>query len=99
MKRFFVIFGSIILVVSVLFIHQTRWGISVSEAEVYLETYYEGKIENEISGYKSMGPEEFFSGSIQGWEYPEIFPSDKDEDYCQAFVFLSLNNYSLLSHF
>lgn len=94
MKKKLIIFATIIAMIVILFLHQTRWGVSVSAVEVWFKDFSEGEIRNEIDDYRQLG-EDYF-GSDQGWETPEIFPSENDQDYYKAIIFFSIRNFSIL---
>ncbi len=98
MKKALIILGGIFITALLIFFQQTRWGLSVTGAEIYMETYYDGVVADEKAMYQELGPEEYFGRYTQGWEYPDIFPSDKDEDYCLVRIFIDLKSRSFLRY-
>jgi|GEM_PF-6294589 len=96
MKKRLIILGSIGVILVLLFLHQTRWGISIKEIDVLLKPFAEGQISSEIEGYKTDKDSCFGAGQI--WEEPEIFPSTEDKDYYKVILRISIKNFSILPY-
>ena len=95
MKKAIIIIGSVVILAILLFLHQTRWALSVNEILVDIDPSY--NIKSRIEYYRAYGAEETFRYS-QYWEYPEIFPSDRDDDYCLIYLVLTMSNHSVLPY-